>query len=85
MHRGWFKQRIVLSGAWSVLFPSACVAGSLCAVCASCQGAVLYPGLLEREGMCLAAPRPRHLWRRLIQAASCPAVASGHAGEDGTL
>lgn len=33
MHRGWFKQRIMLSGAWSVLVPSARVAGSLCSVC----------------------------------------------------
>lgn len=33
MHRGWFKQRIVLSGAWSVPVPSARVAGSLCSVC----------------------------------------------------
>lgn len=80
MRRGWFKQCIVLSGAWSVLVPSARAPGSLCDVCKLSRGCSA-PWIFGKG----RAPGPRQLWGRLVQAASCPTVASGHAGEDGTL
>jgi len=83
MGRVWFKQCMVLSRAWSVLVSSARAPRSLCGVCKlsrSCSAPWIF-----RKGHVLLPPWPRHFWGRLVQATSCPAVASGHAREDGTL